>query len=116
MFFTRNLQNKDNEKRFLLPKRMPTKLKIIAARQILRHYHYICTVCLLQFDFILGLNFVSFVSNTLTHYHTLPYLKQKETKFKPRIKLNHNRKSYAGLAETWIPACSLSLTLLQYET
>jgi len=96
---------------------MPTKLKIIAARQILRHYNYICTaVYLLQFDFILGLNFVSFVSNTLTHYHTLPYLKQKEIKFKPRIKLNHNKKSYAGLAKTWIPACSLMLMLLQHET
>ena len=25
-----------------------------------------------------------------THYHTLPYPKTKEIKFKPRIKLNHN--------------------------
>ena len=25
-----------------------------------------------------------------THYHTLPYQKEREIKFKPRIKLNHN--------------------------
>ena len=37
---------------------------------------------------ILGLNFISFCFKLITiHYHTP---KQREIKFKPRIKLNHN--------------------------
>ena len=43
---------------------------------------------MLWVNFILGLNFVSFCFKLITiHYHTP---EQRETKFKPRIKLNHN--------------------------
>ena len=44
--------------------------------------------CMLWFNMILGLNFISFCFKLIIiHYHTQ---KQKEIKFKPRIKLNHN--------------------------
>ena len=43
---------------------------------------------MLWFIFILGLNFISLCFKLIIiHYHTQ---KQRETKFKPRIKLNHN--------------------------
>ena len=43
---------------------------------------------MLWFNFILGLNFNFFCFKlTIIYYH---YPKQKEIKFKPRIKLNHN--------------------------
>ena len=53
----------------------------------------------LWFNFILGLNFISFFFKLIIiHYHTP---KQKEIKFKPRIKLNHRqlakRKSEASV-------------------
>ena len=43
-------------------------------------------VYVVKFNFILGSNLFSFVSNS---YITIPQ-KQKKTKFEPRIKLNHN--------------------------
>ena len=44
---------------------------------------------MLWFNFILGLNFIFFCFKLIIiHYHTQ---KQKKIKFKPRIKLNHNR-------------------------
>lgn len=56
---------------------MPTNLKIIAARQILQHYNYICTAAyLLQFDFILGLNFFFLC---FKHINSLPYITIPET-------------------------------------
>ena len=43
---------------------------------------------MLWFNFILGVNFISFCFKLIiTHYHTQ---KQREIKFKTRIKLNHN--------------------------
>ena len=43
---------------------------------------------MLWFNFILGLNFISLCFKLIIiHYHTQ---KQREIKFKPRIKLNHN--------------------------
>ena len=46
-------------------------------------------VDMLWFNFILGLNFIFFCFKLIIiHYHTQ---KQRKTKFKPRIKLNHNR-------------------------
>ena len=43
---------------------------------------------MLWVNFILGLNFISFCFKLIIiHYHTP---KQREIKFKPRIKLNHN--------------------------
>ena len=45
-------------------------------------------VHLLWFNFILGLNFISLCFKLIiTYYHTP---KQREIKFKPRIKLSHN--------------------------
>ena len=44
---------------------------------------------MLWFKFILGLNFIFFCFKVIIiHYHTQ---KQREIKFEPRIKLNHNR-------------------------
>ena len=44
---------------------------------------------LLWFNFILGLNFIFLCFKVIIiHYHTP---KQKEIKFKPSIKLNHNK-------------------------
>ena len=43
---------------------------------------------MLWFNLILGLNFISLCFKLIIiHYHTQ---KQREIKFKPRIKLNHN--------------------------
>ena len=43
---------------------------------------------MLWFNFILGLNFIFLCFKLIIiHYHTQ---KQREIKFKPRIKLNHN--------------------------
>ena len=50
----------------------------------LRSTSVIRTCCCSIFYFILGLNFRKYC-------HTLPYRKTKERKFKPRIKLNHNK-------------------------
>ena len=50
----------------------------------LRSTSVICTCYCSILYFILGLNFRK-------HCHTLPYRKTKERKFKPRIKLNHNK-------------------------
>ena len=45
-------------------------------------------VYMLWFNFILGLNFIFLCFKLIIiHYHTQ---KQREIKFKPRIKLNHN--------------------------
>ena len=47
---------------------------------------------MLWFNFILGSNFISLCFKLLIiHYHTQ---KQREIKFKPRIKLNHNINNY----------------------
>ena len=49
---------------------------------------YVSDSYMLLFNFILGLNFNFFCfENIIIHYRTE---KEKETKFKPRIKLNHN--------------------------
>ena len=46
------------------------------------------TLCMLWFNFILGLIFICHCFKLIImHYHTP---KQREIKFKPRIKLNHN--------------------------
>ena len=51
------------------------------------HSHHIC-MYMLWFNFILGLIFISHCFNLIIiHYHTP---KQREIKFKLRIKLNHN--------------------------
>ena len=50
--------------------------------------HVISSIYMLWFKFILGLNFISLCFKLIIiHYHTS---KQREIKFKPRIKLNHN--------------------------
>ena len=56
--------------------------------------------CKLWFNFIRGLNFL-FVSFKLIfiHYHTQ---KQKKIKFKPRIKLNHNKDIYDCMVWIWV--------------
>ena len=47
---------------------------------------------MLWFNFILGSNFISLCFKLLIiHYHTQ---KQREIKFKPRIKWNHNINNY----------------------
>ena len=52
-------------------------------------YHSVVAMDMLWFNFILGLNFIFFCFKLIIiHYHTP---KQKKIKFKPRIKLNHNR-------------------------
>ena len=43
---------------------------------------------MLWFNFILGLNFISLCFKLIIIYYHTP--KQREIKFKPRIKLNHN--------------------------
>ena len=64
---------------------------------------------MLWFNFILGSNFISLCFKLLIiHYHTQ---KQREIKFKPRIKWNHNinnygeeklvRKSLCEIEESW---------------
>ena len=45
-------------------------------------------VYMLWFNFILGLNFISLCFKLIIIYYHTP--KQREIKFKPRIKLNHN--------------------------
>ena len=45
-------------------------------------------VSMLQFNFILGLIFISLCFKFITIHYQTP--KQREIKFKPRIKLNHN--------------------------
>ena len=55
---------------------------------------------MLWFNFILGLNFISLGSKLIIiDYHTP---KQRKTKFKPRIKLNHNIYNYIHLIYTYI--------------
>ena len=50
--------------------------------------HISLSMYMLWFKFILGLNFISLCFKLIIiHYHTP---KQREMKFKPRIKLNHN--------------------------
>ena len=50
---------------------------------------------MLWFNFILGLIFVSHCFNLIIiHYHTP---KEREIKFKPRIKLNHNIYMYVHM-------------------
>ena len=46
-----------------------------------------CAYRMLRFNFILGLNLIICFKPIIIHYHTP---KQREIKFKPRIKLNHN--------------------------
>ena len=56
------------------------------ARLCLIYNHKI--ILMLWFNFILGLNFIFLCFKLIIiHYHTQ---KQREIKFKPRIKLNHN--------------------------
>ena len=51
---------------------------------------------MLWFDFMLGLNFIFLCFKLIIiHYHTQ---KQREIKFKPRIKLNHNIYIHAYIA------------------
>ena len=49
---------------------------------------HVCYIYMLWFSFILGLNFISLCFKLIIiHYHAQ---KQREIKFKPRIKFNHN--------------------------
>ena len=58
---------------------------------------------MLWFKFILGLNFIFFCLKVIIiHYHTQ---KQKKRKFKPRIKLNHNRPFAASHSRGTKPPC-----------
>ena len=45
--------------------------------------------CMLWFSFILGF-YIDYFLSFSTHYHTLPYPKQREIRFKPSMKLNLN--------------------------
>ena len=49
---------------------------------------------MLWFNFILGSDFFSFVSNSLSSNYQIT--KTKEIKFEPRIKLNHNKYTLPG--------------------
>ena len=85
----------------LLVRRSHMKLKMLGSNPS-QHPFFLsfCFVCLfvlcvfflniymLWFNFIFGLNYISFCFKLIiTHYHTP---KQREIKFKPRIKLNNN--------------------------
>ena len=60
---------------------------IVFKKQV-KMYKLVYKTYLLWLNFILGLNFISLCFKLIIiHYHAQ---KQKEIKFKPRIKLNHN--------------------------
>ena len=81
---------------------------------------------MLWFNFIIGLNFISLCFKLIVIYYHTP--KQREIKFKPRIKLNHNMyfpvvtqiprlfqfSKWSYVAEILIP-CGLSTTCFPHE-
>ena len=60
---------------------------------------------MLWFNFILGLNFTSLCFKLIIIYYHAP--KQREIKFKPRIKLNHNidKRCHVSMS-CFVEACS----------
>ena len=85
MYYTAKLQNNSPQhlleswQKFALLAESGSSLSVL-----LMH----CYLYMLWFNVILGLNFISLCFKLIIiHYHTQ---KQREIKFKPRIKLNHN--------------------------
>ena len=71
------------------------KLKLIRAflKFLIFSTHFLVSSTYVVVNFILGLNFIFFCFKLIIrHYH---FQKQKELKFKPRLKLNH--KTYTEL-------------------
>ena len=74
---------------------------------------YVHLVFMLSFNFFPWFKF--YFPLFKTHYHTLPYQKQRKMKFKPRKKLNHNIYKLNDLGDLNDLIGSLSQTIQQYS-